>query len=160
MSDLTKLGKKAEGKISEWLTRPEEGCCLQRLYDKMSGWKGDNNPCDFLFYRRPFFYYIESKATYENRFDYSMLSDNQHDEMLKASQIDGVKGYVIVLFATYKRAFIFNIQDIDKEMQRGTKSKNITKIDKWEIPFIEIETIPSRKELLDYNPEQIEKIFS
>lgn len=157
MADLNKLGKKAEKKIEEWLNRPEEGYCIQRLYDKMSGWKGDCNPCDYLFYKKPYFYYIESKATYSDRFDYSMITDNQHDELLKASKIEGVKGYVIVLFATYKRAFIFNIQDIDKEMQKGIKSKNIKKIDKWEIPFIEIETLPSRKELLDYNREQ--KIF-
>lgn len=36
MADLTNLGKKAEGKIREWLDRPEEGFCFMRLPDQLS----------------------------------------------------------------------------------------------------------------------------
>lgn len=36
MSDLSNLGKKAEGKIKEWLDRPEEGFCFHRLPDQMT----------------------------------------------------------------------------------------------------------------------------
>lgn len=36
MSDLNNTGKKAEGKIKEWLDRPEEGFFLYRLPDQMT----------------------------------------------------------------------------------------------------------------------------
>ena len=93
--------------------------------------------------------------------------------MLK-SQIKGSYGFVIVLFQSYKRAFIFNIQDIaelidndapllelDKRLNKSEtlsqlkiKSLNIKKIDKWTIPYKEIRTIPNnRKEFLDYEGE-------
>ena len=151
MPDLTGLGKKAEKKITEWLDRPEDGFCFDRIKDKMTGWRGDCNICDFTLFKSPNFYYIESKATYEDRFPYTMITDYQFEHMLEKSCIANVKCYVIVLFASYKRAFMFNIQDIEKEKLEGRKSINITKINKWKIPFIEIQTILSHKDLLDYS---------
>lgn len=152
MSDLTQLGKKAEKKIQEWLDRPQDGYCFDRIPDQMNGFRGSSNICDFTLFKAPNFYYIESKATYEDNFPYTMITEFQYKNMLKKSPISGVKCYVIVLFATYKRAFILDIRDIEKEQIEGRKSLNIKKIDKWKIPYIEIETIPSRKELLDYSP--------
>lgn len=154
MADLTNLGKKAEAKIKEWLDRPEEGYCFDRIYDQQNGWSGSCNICDFTLYKHPYFYYIESKATREDRFDYTMITDFQFTHMLEKANIVGVRAWVIVLFASYKRAFILDIRDIDKEKQAGRKSINIKKIDKWQIPYIEIETVPSRKELLDYGKQQ------
>jgi hypothetical protein len=63
------------------------------------------------------------------------------------SQIHGVYGLVIVLFTTYKRAVILDIRDI---VESGEKSINIKKIDKWSIPYVEINTVLSRKLMLDY----------
>lgn len=161
MADLTQLGKKAEAKIREWLDRPEDGYCFDRVPDQLSGFWGSSNICDFTLFKSPNFYYIESKATYEDNFPFTRgnaISEKQYDGLLEKSQIAGVKGYVIVLFATYQRAFIFDIKDIDKQIKDGgPKSVNIKKIAKWTIPYIEIQTIPSRKQLLDYNPDQ--KIF-
>jgi penicillin-binding protein-related factor A (putative recombinase) len=71
--------------------------------------------------------------------------------MLEKSKITGVTCYVIVLFASYKRAFAFNITDINDSIKSGKKSVNIKKIDKWSIPYHEIRTVPSRKFLLDYD---------
>lgn len=147
------LGKKAEKKISEWLDRPEEGYCFDRIPDQQSGFFGSSNICDFTLYKSPFFYYIESKATWADRFDFSMISEFQKIHMHEKSKISGVKAYVIVLFATYKRAFLIDIRDIVDAMSQGTKSLNILKIDKWEVPYQEIRTIPNnRKQLLDYDP--------
>lgn len=160
MGVIDNLGKKAEGKIKEWLNRPEEGFCFDRLPDQLNGFVGSCNICDFTLYRYPHFYYIESKATENDRFDFSMISDYQRDHMLEKSSIEGVKCYVIVLFATQKRAFVLNIQDIVDEMSRGKKSINIKNIEKWTIPFKEIETVPNnRKVLLDYNFENAREIF-
>ena len=147
------LGKKAEAKIKAWLKREQDGYCFERIPDQLSGFYGSKNVCDFFCYKFPFLYYIESKATYKDRFDFSMLTETQFEGLLQRSQIYGVFGLVIVLFASYQRAFILNIHDINKSIQAGHKSLNIKKIDKWDIPYAEIQTVPSRKELLDYTGE-------
>lgn len=150
MSDST-IGKKAEAKIEEWLTRPAEGYSFDRIPDQMTGFFGSKNICDFVCYKHPNIYYIESKATWEDRFDFSMLTETQHDGLLEKSEIDYVYGWVIVLFASYKRAFVIDIREIKRLEDEGKKSINIKKIDKWLITYKEIRTIPNnRKQLLDY----------
>lgn len=144
------LGKKAEAKIKQWLDRPEEGYCIDRLKDQMTGHFGSKNICDFMLFKSPNFYYIESKSTWEDRFDFSAITDYQFDNMLMKSNIENVYGLVIILFASYKRAFIFNIKDIAEAKQQNIKSVNIKKMNSWSINYKEITTIPSRKELLDY----------
>lgn len=164
MSDT--LGKQAEKKIKEWLDRPQDGYCFDRIPDQMTGfYMVSRNVSDFICYKYPNFYYIESKETEHDRFDFSALSDTQRNGLRKKAEIEGVYSLVIVLFATYKRAFIFNIKDIADLIDPETaelkvKSVNIKKIDKWTIPYLEIETIPSRKALLDYTgdlkvPEEV-----
>lgn len=149
MNDL--LGKKAEEKISEWLDKPAEGYCFDRIPDQMTGFYGSKNICDFTLFKSPYKYYIESKATWEDRFDFVNITETQHDGLLDKSKIYNVFGLIVLLFATYKRAFILDIRDIKKLEDSGKKSLNIKKLDKWGIPFIEIETIPNnRKNLLDY----------
>ena len=160
MADMTNLGKKAEAKIRAWLDRPEDGYCFDRIPDQQTGFYGSTNICDFTLFRAPSLYYIESKATWGDSFPFSMLTDYQHDEMLKKSKIKGVSSFVIVLFASYQRAFILDIQDIEAQLQsKGRKSINIKKIDKWTIPYIEIPTISSKKQLLDYSKEFADTIF-
>lgn len=148
------LGKKAESKIKEWLDRPADGYCIDRIYDQLSGFYGSKNISDFILYKHPNFYYIESKATYDDSFKFSMLTEYQYSNLLRKSEIKGVYGVVIVLYASYQRAFIFDIRDIDKLSKEQDKhSLNIKKIDKWTIPYVEIKTVPSRKALLDYTEE-------
>lgn len=145
------LGKRAEEKIKQWLNKPELGYSFDRFYDQMTGfYMTSRNICDFVCYKYPDQYYIESKATYEDRFNFSALTETQHDGLLEKSKIEGVHGLVIILFATYQRAFIVDIRTIKKLEDSGKKSLNIKKIDKWNIPYAEIPTCPSRKSLLDY----------
>ena len=152
MNDL--LGKKAEEQIKKWLDRPEDGYDFERIPDQMSGMYGSKNICDFTLYKYPYKYYVESKATWEDTFPFDMLTETQYTGLMKKSQIPGIFGVVIVLFASYKRAFIFDIQEIDKRNKLGKKSLNIKKIDKWGIKYKEIQTIPnSRKNFLDYTGE-------
>lgn len=160
MGVIDNLGKKAETKIREWLNKPDDGFCFDRINDSMTGFYGSCNICDFTLYKNPYFYYIESKATESDRFDFSMITDYQRDSMMTKSKIDGVKCYVIVLFASYKRAFVLDIRDIVALKESGTKSINITKISKWKLPYREIKTIPNnRKILLDYDFEDAKLIF-
>lgn len=153
------LGKKAEAKIKEWLDRPSEGYCLDRIPDQMTGLCGSKNICDFTLFKSPYMYYIESKSTWDDRFDFNQIRGiddpkdikSQYGGLLHKSSIDNVYGVIIVLFASHKRAFILNIVDIDDLVKSGKKSLNIKKIDKWGVPIREIETIPNnRKHLLDY----------
>lgn len=148
------LGKKAEKQIWNWLDRPNDGYCFDRLYDRMTGFYGSKNICDFTLFKSPYMYYIESKATWGDNFPFSMISEYQYDNLLLKSRIENVFGIVIVLFADAKRSFILNIQDIDILQKSGQKSLNIKKIDKWLIRYKEIQTIQNnRKELLDYEGE-------
>lgn len=145
------LGKKAEGRIQEWLDRPDLGYSFDRIKDQMNGFHGSSNICDFTCFKAPYMYYIESKATYEDRFDFINITETQHKGLMQKSQIPFVYGLVTVLFATHRRCFIFDIQHIDSLEKKGVKSLNIKKIDKWQIPYSEIETIPNnRKILLNY----------
>lgn len=154
----TSIGKKAEAKIKEWLDKPEEGYCFDRIPDQMTGFYGSKNICDFTLFKSPNMYYIESKATWEDRFDFSMLSSTQHDGLLEKSKIPNVYGVVIVLFAHHQRAFIIDINEIKRLEDSGKKSININKIDNWDITYTEIQTIPnSRKTFLDYTGEFIVK---
>lgn len=96
-------------------------------------------------------YYLEAKSTWHSRFDFSMLTDNQYDGLLKKSKIKHVNGVVVILFASYQRAFLLDIQQIEAIIRSGKKSINIDKIDKWDFAYGEIQTVPNnRKKLLDY----------
>ena len=146
------LGKKAEKKIKEWLDHPELGYDFNRIPDQLSGQHGSKNICDFTLFLSPYNYYIESKATENDRFDFSMITDYQYESLMKKSAIHNVFGCIVVLFATYQRAFILNIRDIDyMKTELHKASLNIKKLDSWPIPAVEIETVPNRRKiLLDY----------
>ncbi len=161
----TDHGKKAEKKIKEWLDRPVDGYDFNRIPDQMSGmYRVSRNICDFDCYKYPYKYYIESKCTYEDRFEFNKLTDTQRNGLRLKAEISGTYGFVIVCYASYQRTFIFDIRDIadinpDKDNKADDKtflkikSLNINKIEKWPIPYKELRTIPSRKEFLDYEGE-------
>lgn len=160
MSLNSDVGKDAEDKIREWLDRPEFGFCFDRIPDQMTGQFGSKNICDFILFKSPEFYYIESKATWEDSFKFSMLTKTQYNGLVDNDKIDHVHGIVTVLFASYKRAFWIPIQSIKTLNDSGKKSINITKISKWNFDYIEIITIPNnRKKLLDYSEENYGVIF-
>ena len=144
------VGKKAEAKLKSWLDKPEDGYSFDRIPDQMTGFYGSKNICDFIIYKHPFQYYVESKATWQDRWDFSNLTDTQRLGLYKKSQIEAVHGLVIVLFATYQRAFILDIRDIVKSIEANKKSVNIKKLSFWDVAYVEIPTIKSRKKLLDY----------
>lgn len=146
------LGKDAEAKIKTWLDRPDEGYDFNRLPDQMTGFFNSKNVSDFTLFKQPINYYLESKATWGDSFAFSVIT--QKDDMMKKSKIVGVRAAVIVLFATYQRAFVIDIREIDRCITEfNQKSLNIKKVDKWPIKYTELVTIPSRKHLLEYAGE-------
>lgn len=147
------LGKKAETKIREWLDKQDQGYCFERIPDQLTGFYGSRNICDFYLYVWPNMYYIESKATWGDSFAFSALTEYQREEMHKKSKIYGVHSIVIVMFASYRRSFMFRISDIQESLDNpdNRKSLNVKHIDKWHIPYVEIPTVPNkRKQILDY----------
>lgn len=149
------LGKKAEDKITKWLDHPENGYCFDRIKDQMTGFYGSKNICDFILFKAPNMYYIESKATWSDRFDFSMITKYQYQNLLKKSKIQNVYGVVIILFAAEQRAFVIDINEIQRLKNRGKESINIKKIRDWDILYSEIATVPSKKALLDYIGDMI-----
>ena len=148
------LGKQAEHKIKEWLDRPEANYSFDRLPDQLSGFYGSKNICDFTLYKYPYMYFIESKSTVNSRFDFSLITEYQYNSLLRKSKIFGIYSFVIILFASYKRAVILDIQTIEDIIKSGKKSINIDKITSWDFPYKEIQTISNnRKKLLDYTGE-------
>jgi penicillin-binding protein-related factor A (putative recombinase) len=80
-----------------------------------------------------------------------MLTDTQYSGLIAKSRIAHVHGLVMILFASYQRAFILDIKQIAALIQSGKKSINIDKIDKWAFAYGEVPTVPNnRKTLLDY----------
>lgn len=98
------LGKKAERKIREWLDRPKDGYCLDRIPDQMTGFYGSKNICDFTLLKSPNMYYIESKATWSDRFDFNMITEYQFKSLLQKSKIQNVYG--IIAFCCDIESFI------------------------------------------------------
>ena len=135
MSDNT-IGKIAENRIRKWLDRPDEGYSFDRLPDQMTGFFGSENICDFTCFKSPHMWYIESKATWEDRFDFVNIRPTQKNGLLNKSKIENVHGVIILLFATYQRAFIIDINQIQRLIDNGIKSLNIKKLQKvnvyWE----------------------------
>ena len=91
-------------------------------------------------------------STWKDRFDINMISETQYNGLMEMAPIPGVAAVVIVLFASYQRAFIIDIREIDRyQKESGMKSFNIKQIDQWPFKYSEIQTIPNnRKKLLGY----------
>lgn len=145
------IGKRAERKLRDWLDRPDKGYCLDRIPDQMTGFYGSKNISDFILYVHPNLIYLESKATYHDRFDFSSITEHQRAGLTNKSKIGGVYGYVAVLFATHRRAFLFDIRDINYLWDAGHKSLNINNILNWGIEYIEIQMEENHRKLIpDY----------
>jgi len=148
------IGKEAEKLLSRWLDKPKQGYCFDRIKDQLSMYaNSSSNICDFTLFKSPFYYYIESKSTTHDRFDFKQLRGypdsndvkQQYGGLLMKSKIDHVYGAVVILFVTYERAFIIDIKEIDRLTRLGQKSLNINDIDSWGIQYREIQTKPNNR---------------
>lgn len=98
------------GKKFEDLTKValiNEGACVDRLPDQMTGRKGSTNPSDYTAYKKPYYYYIECKSCQKDKFDIkAYISEDQWIELQKKLKYKG-KG----VFAGYLVWFV-QTQDI------------------------------------------------
>jgi penicillin-binding protein-related factor A (putative recombinase) len=153
------LGKIAEARLQTWLDHPEKGYCLDRIKDQMSMFAHSTNICDYTLFKAPYFYYIECKETKTDRFDFSKINGfpdgdfkTQFGGLLEKSKIANVFAVIVVCFSTYKRSFIFDINEIDRIYKSDRKSININDIGSSDIRYREIEIVHNkRKKYLDFD---------
>lgn len=103
-------GKKFEQVIkNSFLKVP--GVSIDRIHDQTTGYRGSQNICDFIVYKKPYEYYIECKSIHKNVLSissipkkgadgklhgfYGNITDTQWEGMLEKSKIEGVKAGVI-----------------------------------------------------------------
>lgn len=103
---------------------------VDRLYDTMSGYKGNANICDFIVYHRPTLYYLECKSCYGNTLPWANITQNQWNGLLKKSKISGVIAGYIIWFIEHNETIFLPAQDAEQlKTEFGHKSFNITKWD-------------------------------
>lgn len=99
-----------------------EGVSIDRLHDQTTGYKGSQNICDFIVYKKPYEYYIECKSVHGNTFPFSNITDRQYYGLLDKSQIKGVFAGVIVWFVDKDRTLYIPIRVIESMKDCGGKS--------------------------------------
>lgn len=123
---------------------------IDRLYDVTTGYKNQNNPCDFIVYRAGNLNYFECKAIHGNTLNFkSHIRENQWDKLLAKSKIYGVNAGIICWFIDNDKTIYVDIEYLEMLRESGYKSFNINKdIDK--IPLIELEG-KKKRILFEYN---------
>ena len=87
-------GKKFEAVIKNSFERISD-VSIDRLHDQTTGFKGSQNICDFIVYKKPNQYYIECKSVHGNTLSFRNITDTQWDGLFKKSRIEGVYAGVI-----------------------------------------------------------------
>lgn len=91
---MTNKGKKFEHCIKEaFLKIPEVS--VDRIPDQTMGYKGAQNICDFIVYKKPYEFYIECKSVHGNTLPFSNITETQWQGLLEKSKIKGVFAGVI-----------------------------------------------------------------
>lgn len=103
-------GKKFESIIKEaFLEVPEVS--VDRIHDQMNMYKGSQNICDFIVYKKPYEYYIECKSVHGNTLSihsnpkkdkhgvlhgfYGNITDTQWEGLLEKAKIEGVMAGIL-----------------------------------------------------------------
>jgi penicillin-binding protein-related factor A (putative recombinase) len=123
---------------------------VDRLYDVTTGYKNQNNICDFIVYRNGNLNYFECKSVHGNTLNFkSDIRANQWRGLLKKSCISGVNAGIICWFIDHDITIYLPIEDLQYLLQEGNKSFNILK-DKEKILATEI-IGTKRKIFFDYD---------
>lgn len=144
-------GKQFENLIQEQLEKVPE-ISIDRLYDVTTGYKNQNNPCDFIVFYRGTLNYIECKAVHGNTLNFkSQIRENQWSKLLQKSYIPGVNAGILVWFIDWDITLFIDIQVLQQMKAQGYKSFNVVKdINKVEKVYIEGE---KRRVFFEYDLE-------
>ena len=98
------------------------GVSIDRLHDQTTGFKGSQNICDFIVYRKPYEYYIECKSVKGNILPFRNITETQWDELLKKVEIEGVIAGIICWWTQRDTTLFIPIQILEAEKLNGKKS--------------------------------------
>ena len=88
-------GKQFEDKLKEQFEKVPDTLCL-RLYDVTTGFKNQNNPCDFIVFRDGTLNLFEVKAVHGNTLNFkSHIRKNQWDKLLEYASVSSVNAGAI-----------------------------------------------------------------
>lgn len=87
-------GKKFESVIRSSFEKVSN-VSVDRLHDQTTGYKGSQNICDFIIYKKPYEYYIECKSVRGNLLPFDNITDTQWAGLLEKSKIRGVFAGII-----------------------------------------------------------------
>ncbi len=104
------------------------GTHLTRLYDTTNGFKGIQNPCDFIMACKFGTIYLELKATKEASFYFKNVSEHQWQSLLEADASDYGVGGLLVFFYEKNLLMWYPIQQLEKLRESGAKSINPDKL--------------------------------
>lgn len=114
-------GKQFESVIKEAFEKVD-GVSIDRLHDQTTGFKGSQNICDFVVYKKPYEYYIECKSVHGASLPFSNITDTQWNGLLEKSKIEGVFAGVICWFVDKNVTYYFDIGFLYALKTHGYKS--------------------------------------
>ena len=119
-------GKKFENRFkTDWVESVKDSF-IYRLNDQMSGYLGSSNVCDFICYKYPNIFLIDTKSIQGNTLPFSDL--RQYDQMLEYKNIKGVRVGFVVWFVDHDKVLWIPVQTMEKIQKEGLKSYNIRKM--------------------------------
>lgn len=122
-------GKQFESLIQEQLEKVPE-ISIDRLYDVTTGYKNQNNPCDFIVYKYPHILYLECKTTNTSTLNFKFqIRENQLAKLTKKSKIEGVVAGILCWFVKNDKTIFIPIQYINELIQSNKKSFNANNFD-------------------------------
>lgn len=121
-SNTSSLGKQFENHLRKQLEK-QSNVAVLRLYDVTMGYKGINNPCDFIVYKKPKMIMLECKTKKGHLLNFSSdIRPNQWNKLLEFSKIKGIEAGILVWFYEQHKTFYLNIQDLEYLRYKGKKS--------------------------------------
>jgi len=145
-------GKQFEDNLKKQFEKVPDTLCL-RLYDVTTGYKNQNNICDFIVFNRGTLNLLECKAIHGNTLNFkSHIRDNQWDGLLKSSYIPGVNAGILCWFMDWDITVFLPIEYLQYMLEDGYKSFNIRK-DINKIPRIILDGVKKRV-FFDYDLEK------
>lgn len=135
------LGKKFETKFKEDFSKIPDSD-IERIYDNMSGNRGVRNICDFICYKYPLHFYIETKSCKGKSFPLSNLT--QYEKLSAKVGIPGVRAGVVLWLIECDHVVYIPVKTITKLKEEGKKSFSVKMIDDPEYRSIDIPSIKLR----------------
>lgn len=135
-------GKQFEAKFkSDWIASMPESS-IDRLYDTTMGYAAISNISDFIGYKYPNIYYLETKSHEGASFPLSNLT--QYEKLKAKVGIPGVRTGMVLWLIDKDLVMYVPISTITKLLDAGIKSFNPDKIEKLGYTFYKIPSVKKR----------------